>query len=333
MKSNFSEKTFSFFNPKNKKIKKEQEPELLSSSIQFSPSSASSLVITPALNLDIDENEQKQEINIDARTGKHTESTTETDIFTSTSTSTTIFPSSAPAIFPSSAPASHSSAKKTAKSQLVTARKEAAKISAKKSKEICQYCKKFEDTVRYCTANCEKKFRWSRNSKYQGEKYIAVKDTNGCPFCCGCIECEERITNYRKSLTKTSKSTVISNRSSRCKIQLSNETEELIPDILQLYISLVLSGSEKHIVTLIQSTMYLLPEAILTSNGEREKINLESGPTLGYLKLTSGSFCTVICRSYQFIWETGGKNICLCSCQYESGNENGHFKKMNSIVL
>ena len=81
-----------------------------------------------------------------------------------------------------------------------------------------------------------------------------------------------RRANYRKNLTETSNSTVISNRSSRCKIQLSNETEELIPDILQLYISLVLSGSEKHIVSLIQSTMYLLPEAILTSNGQRENI-------------------------------------------------------------
>ena len=158
-------------------------------------------------------------------------------------------------------------------------------------------------------------------------------DTNGCPYCCGCIECEERITNYRKKLTEMSNSTVISNRSSRCKIQLSNETEELIPDILQLYISLVLSGSEKHIVSLIQSTMYLLPEAILTSNGKREKINLESGPTLGYLKLTNESFCTVICRSYQFIGENVKKNICLCSCQYESGNKNGHYKILNSIVL
>ena len=65
-----------------------------------------------------------------------------------------------------------------------------------------------------------------------------------------------RRANYRKNLTETSNSTVISNRSSRCKIQLSHETEELIPDILQLYISLVLSDSEMHIVQLIQTAMY-----------------------------------------------------------------------------
>jgi len=154
---------------------------------------------------------------------------------------------------------------------------------------------------------------------------IPIIDTNGCPYCCKCINCEERITNYRKTLSETPNSSIISNRHSRSKTELSNETEELIPDVLQLYISLILSSSEKKIAALFYSTMYLLPDVMLISNGQEEKINLEADQIFGTLKLINDRFCTVICRKYQFQDKTEQKIICLCSCQYKSGC------KINSI--
>ena len=47
-----------------------------------------------------------------------------------------------------------------------------------------------------------------------------------------------------KNLSETPDSTTISNRRIRSKIELSNETKELIPDILRLYTSLILQNNE-----------------------------------------------------------------------------------------
>ena len=105
------------------------------------------------------------------------------------------------------------------------------------------------------------------------------------------------------------------------KTELSEETEELIPDILQSYISLILSSSEKKIVTLLQSTMYLLPDVMLISNGQQVTIDLEATQIFGTLKLMNDSFCTVICRGYEFKEKTEQKNFCLCSCQYKPGTK------------
>jgi len=243
MKNNFSEKQFSFFNPKNKKIKKE------------------------------------------------TESSSSTQLRTSV------------------------------QSQLMTMRIEAAKISTKESKISCKYCEKFENAIRFCTSKCLRKFRWFRDKTYRSEKTNPTIDTNGCPFCCECVNCEERITTYRKMLSETPNSCVISNRRSRLKTELSEETEELIPDILQSYISLILSSSEKKIVTLLQSTMYLLPDVMLISNGQQVTIDLEATQIFGTLKLMNDSFCTVICRGYEFKEKTEQKIFCLCSCQYKPGTK------------
>ena len=207
------------------------------------------------------------------------------------------------------------------KSHINAVRIEAAKISSKNCNDTCEYCEKFEKIVRFSTANCQKEFRWFRNIKYESEKLIRIIDTNGCPYCCACIQCEERITIHRKNVSETPDSSIIPNRRIHSKIELSNETEELIPDVLQLYISLILNSSVKKIVTLLQSTMYLLPEVMFISNGQQENINLEAAQIFGTLKLINDSFCTVICRSYQFEDKAEQKIICLCSCQYKSGNK------------
>ena len=101
---------------------------------------------------------------------------------------------------------------------------EAAKISSKNCYDACKYCEKFENTVRFSTANCQKEFRWFRKSKYESEKVIPIIDTNGCPFCCACIQCEERITIHCKNVSETPDSFIIPNRRIRSKIELSNET-------------------------------------------------------------------------------------------------------------
>ena len=97
---------------------------------------------------------------------------------------------------------------------------EGVKSSSKKFNDACKYCEKFENTVRFSTANCLKEFRWFGNRICESEKINPINDTNGRPFCCACVECEERITIYYKALSETPNSTIISNRRSRLKTEL-----------------------------------------------------------------------------------------------------------------
>ena len=179
---------------------------------------------------------------------------------------------------------------------------EASKVKTKLNSKICVFCSQLMKENTFATFNCERLFRHIRERKRRVEG-------DGCPNCCQCIHCIQRIENYRgKSMTFK-----------RPKHQVTKKLEyvdDFIPDPVKKYIQLLRSCSLLKTITIVGCNMFLVPDIELKSKGEHFTFDLEVTNLSGNVKLLHEKYCTLLCRRYTFEGSIEKKYMCTCSCQY-----------------